>query len=120
MPEDDLADLDALPEDVATIETPTLAPGASVFNVQFDTPDVNAVNAGEAALRAVPGVSAAQTASLALGGVSVMRVGYGGDLATLAAALQARGWQVQQGPGTLRIRRAAAPSPTPSGTPAPK
>lgn len=120
VPEDDLADLDALPEDVATIETPTLAPGASVFNVQFDTPDVNAVNAGEAALRAVPGVSAAQTASLALGGVSVMRVGYGGDLAALAAALQARGWQVQQGPGTLRIRRAAAPSPTPSGAPAPK
>jgi hypothetical protein len=73
-------------------------------------------------LRGIPGVRTAQTASLALGGVSVMRVNFAGDQAALAAALQARGWQVQQGPGTLRIRRGgpaapAPPSPSPSGTP---
>ncbi len=119
VPEDELDDLEALPEEAATIESPTLA-GASVFNVQFDTPDVAAVNAGEGALRAIPGVSATQTGSLALGGVSVMRVTYGGDLASLAGALQARGWQVQQGQATLRIRRGTAPAPAPSGAAAPK
>jgi hypothetical protein len=74
-------------------------------------------------------VRSAQTASLALGGVSVMRVTYEGDIGVLASALSARGWQVQQGLGTLRIRRGApapapaataAPTPTPSGTPARK
>ena len=118
--DEELDALEATPEETATLESQTLAPGVSTFNVQYDTPDVAAVNAGEAALVAIPGVSSAQTASLALGGVSVMRVNYGGDLAGLAAALQARGWQVQQGPSTLRIRRGAAPSPTPSGTAAPK
>lgn len=119
VPEDEADELEALPEDSATIESPTLA-GSSVFNVQYDTPDVTSVTAGEAALRSIPGVSAAQTGSLALGGVSVMRVTYGGDLAGLAAALQARGWQVQQGPNTLRIRRGAGPAAAPSGAAAAK
>lgn len=118
VPEEE-GDLDAIPEDIPAIETAATAPGVSSFNVQFDTPDVAAVNAGEAALRSVPRVSSAQTTSLALGGISVMRVAYGGDLASLAAALQARGWQVQQGQGTLRIRH-AAPAPTPGGAAAPK
>jgi hypothetical protein len=55
------------------------------------------------------------TASLAMGGESVMHVVYSGDQGALAAQLQARGWQVQSGPGVLRIRRAAAPPPQPSG-----
>ena len=48
------------------------------------------------------------------------------ELGALAAAFQSRGWQVKQGPNTLRIRRGAAPSapaspsPSPSGTPARK
>lgn len=113
---------DTIPEETATVVSDTLTSGVSVINVQYDTPDVASVSAGEATLRSIPGVRAAQTASLALGGVSVMRVNYAGDLGGLAAALQARGWQVQQGPNTLRIRRAApaaptSPSPSPSGTP---
>lgn len=119
VPEDEADDLEAMLEDTAAIESPTLA-GSSVFNVQYDTPDVTSVSASEAALRSIPGVSAANTGSLALGGVSVMRVTYGGDLAGLAAALQARGWQVQQGPNTLRIRRGAAPAAAPSGAAAAK
>lgn len=119
-------ELEALiPEDTTAVESPQLATAAT-FNVQFDTPDVASVGAGEAVLRGIPGVRAAQTGSLALGGISVMRVTYDGELGALASALTARGWQVQQGPGTLRIRRGApaaapaAPSPTPSGTPARK
>ena len=86
-----------------TSDTPVTA--TSVINIQFDTPSVSAVTGSEAALRAVPGVRSAATSSLALGGVSVMRVGYDGTAAALAAALSARGWQVQQGGNTLRIRR---------------
>jgi hypothetical protein len=102
-------DMGALPDLSAQQATPQ---GAAI-EVQFDTPDAAAVNAGEAALRAVPGVSSAATTSLAMGGISVMRVTYTGDQGALAAALQARGWQVQSGPGVLRIHRAATPAPPP-------
>ena len=81
------------------------ASAAITVTVQFDTPDAGAVGRGESSLRSVPGVSSAATSSLALGGVSVMRVSYGGDIASLAAALRARGWQVQQGANALRITR---------------
>jgi hypothetical protein len=101
-------DLDALPD-----LTTQAAVHGNAIEVQFDTPDAAAVNAGETALRAIPGVGSAATTSLAMGGVSVMRVTYAGDQGALAAQLQARGWQVQSGPGVLRIvRRAAAPPPT--------
>jgi len=88
-------------------ETAAVTPGGTAITVtvQFDTPDVGAVGRGESSLRSVAGVSSASTSSLALGGVSVMRVSYTGDLATLASALRAKGWQVQQGAGALRISR---------------
>ncbi|WP_211051254.1 heavy-metal-associated domain-containing protein [Parasphingorhabdus halotolerans] len=85
--------------------------GAITVSVQFNTPDVGAVGRGESSVRSVPGVSSASTSSLALGGVSVMRVNYNGDLATLAAALRSRGWQVQQGAGALRITRGGGSTP---------
>jgi hypothetical protein len=115
-------ELSAIPEESATLESSSLSATTAVVNVQFDTPDVSSVSAGEAALRAIPGVRTAQTASLALGGVSVMRVAYDGELGGLRAALTARGWQVQEGPNTLRIRRVApaAAAPAPAGTPAAK
>jgi len=84
---------------------PAAGPGGAVYQVQFASPDAGAVDAAQAALRAVPGVQGAVTSSLALGGVSVMRVTYGGDIETLAAALRAQGWKVTQGPGALSIRR---------------
>ncbi|EGD59603.1 hypothetical protein Y88_2647 [Novosphingobium nitrogenifigens DSM 19370] len=80
------------------------ATGPSI-QVQFASPDAGAVDAALAAVRGVPGVQGAATSSLALGGVSVMRVGYGGDLEALAAALRAQGWKVTQGAGVLMIRR---------------
>ncbi|MEL6873912.1 MAG: heavy-metal-associated domain-containing protein [Pseudomonadota bacterium] len=90
----------------STTEAATAAAAAAItVSVQFDTPDVGAVGRGESSVRSVPGVSSAATSSLALGGVSVMRVTYSGDIAALAAALRSRGWQVQQGSGALRISR---------------
>ncbi|WP_417609561.1 heavy-metal-associated domain-containing protein [Parasphingorhabdus sp.] len=85
-------------------ETPAAA-AVSTISLQFDTPDVGAVSRGESAVRSIPGVTGASTSSLALGGVSVMSVTYRGDIATLAQALRAQGWQVQQGAGALRISR---------------
>ena len=85
---------------------------SSVISVQFDTPGASAVSSAEAALRGIPGVRTALTSSLALGGVSVMRVGFDGDPAALIAALEARGWQVQGSGPTLRIRRPLLPPPS--------
>lgn len=86
------------------------ASSAVTVSVQYNTPDVGAVSRGESSVRSVPGVSSAATSSLALGGVSVMRVTYSGDIGVLAGALRARGWQVQQGSGALRISRGGGSS----------
>jgi hypothetical protein len=77
----------------------------SSITVQFATPDAPAVDAGLASVRGAPGVQGASISSVAIGGTSVMRVSFAGDLDGLRAALQARGWQVQQGAGALSIRR---------------
>lgn len=77
----------------------------STFTVQFDTPDVSSVSSTESSVRGVPGVKSASTSSLALGGISVMRVSFEGDLDTLKLALSARGFSVKESGGTLRINR---------------
>ncbi len=77
----------------------------SSFTVQYDSPDVGSVSSTESAVRGVPGVKSVSTSSLALGGVSVMRVSFAGDAATLKLALSARGFKVQESGGSLRISR---------------
>ena len=88
--------------------TPVAASSTNTIMVQFMTPDVASVNQGEASVRSVPGVASASTGSLALGGTSVMRVVYSGNMAELSSALAARGWTVQQGVGAIRISRRGA------------
>ena len=105
--------------DIPEIVTPDVAQGTTSVTVQFVTPDVAAVNATEAQVRGLPGVSGAATTSLAIGGTSIMRVVYRGDTAALRLALQARGWQVEEAGGVLRIRRGGGASPSPSATPTP-
>lgn len=97
----------AAPTDGATPSaTPTAAAApASTITIQFASPDAGAVDAALAAVRGAPGVQGASTTSLAMGGTSVMRVSYAGELSALAAALRARGWQVSVGSNTLSIRR---------------
>jgi len=73
--------------------------------LQVDTPDGASVPALEASLRAIPGVRSAATTSLALGGVSVLRIAYEGTPDTLRAALIARGFRVAGSGDSLRIRR---------------
>lgn len=87
------------------------AAATTSVTVQIDTPDAAALRAQEAQLRALTGVTSVQTGSLALGGTSSMRVAFSGPVSALREALVARGWQVEDVGGGLRIRRAAAPAP---------
>ena len=101
----------ATPTDLALGEpaTATQTTGA-VITVQVDTPTASSVTATENALQVIPGVRSAITTSLAIGGVSVMRVAYDADPAVLRVALESRGWSVGSSGSTLRIRRAGQPS----------
>ncbi|WP_242139010.1 heavy-metal-associated domain-containing protein [Sphingomonas sp. TREG-RG-20F-R18-01] len=85
----------------------TGATAGSVVTVQVDTPNAASVTSTESALQAIPGVQSAVTTSLALGGVSVVRVQLEGEPAGLRTALESRGWTVVGSGTTLRIRRAA-------------
>jgi hypothetical protein len=107
-------------ENGSTAVTPTAT--TSTFTVQFDTPDVGSVTSTEASVRGVPGVKSINTTSLALGGISVMKVTFDGDIGALRLALSSRGFRVEEGGGTLRIRRSTPASPAriapPPATPA--
>lgn len=84
---------------------------AASYTVQFETPDVSSVTSTESAVRSIPGVQAVDTTSLALGGVSVMKVTFAGDAGALRLALSARGFRVEEGGNVLRIRRARLQPP---------
>ena len=101
---------ETLAEDVP-VEGGGLTTGPQIISIQFETPDVAAVQAGERLVRSIPGVQSASTASLALGGTSVMQVNALIDIDALRGALEARGYRVQQGAGVLRISRGAAAAP---------
>jgi hypothetical protein len=75
------------------------------YTVQFATPDASAFDASLAAVRSAPGVRAAAVSSTAMGGTSVMRVSYGGDISDLAAALRSRGFTVTSLGNSLSISR---------------
>jgi hypothetical protein len=87
-----------------TTAAPVAAP-AQTFTIRVDTPSSASVAQAESSVNRIPGVSSALTTSLALGGTSLMRVTYAGDMAGLQAALQAQGWAVQPSGGTIRISR---------------
>ncbi|WP_423142253.1 heavy-metal-associated domain-containing protein [Parablastomonas sp. CN1-191] len=91
----------AAPSTAAT-EAPTQG---TLVTIQFASPDAAAVDATLTAVRSVPGVESAATSSLALGGTSVMRVGFSGDTANLAAALKLRGYTVSGGGTSFTIKK---------------
>lgn len=89
----------------ASATTGPAAATTSTVTIQFATADGAAVDAGMAAVRSVAGVKSAVSSSIAIGGTSVMRVTYAGDIDALAAALRAQGWRVTVGAGALSIRK---------------
>ena len=105
LPEEVATDDDALPSEIDSSVPTTAAAGVQSFTVQYSSPDVDSVTATERAVGGISGVQSASTTSLALGGTSVMRVTFRGDISALSAALAARGYKVQEGGSTLRISR---------------
>ena len=98
-------------DETGAIEAVGAGGSGITLSIQYDSPSVSSVANTEQALRGVAGVKTAATTSLALGGISVMRVVYDGDPAALRAALEARGYQVLGSGQTLRIRRPQLPPP---------
>lgn len=87
---------------------PSAQPTQAAMNsitVQFATPDPSAFDATLSGVRSVNGVRSTAITSTAIGGTSVMRVGYAGSIDELAAALAARGFTVQQGASAIAISR---------------
>lgn len=92
------------PTDEATAtEQPTAT--AATYVVQVATPDPASFDTALSNLRGTPGVSGVSVTSTAIGGASVLRVTYTGDISALAAALRSRGWAVNEGANALGISR---------------
>ena len=101
---------EVVPSETGAIDpaaTPTTeAPIAlGTYTVQVTTPDARSVDSALASVRGASGVRGVATSSIAIGGTSVMRVTYLGDLNGLANALRASGWQVTVGSDALAITR---------------
>lgn len=90
---------------VPTPQPSEIAGAGGTYVVQVATPDAASFDGALSALRGTPGVSGVSVSSTAIGGASVLRVTYGGDLASLAAALRSRGWAVNEGQNALGISR---------------
>ena len=75
------------------------------ITVQFATPDAAAFDNALGAVRGTGGVRGVGVTSTAIGGTSVMNVSFAGSLDDLAAALEARGFNVRRGANALAISR---------------
>ncbi len=78
---------------------------AATYVVQVATPDASSYDTALTNLRGTPGVASVAITSTAIGGNSVMRVTYAGDLSALASTLRSRGWAVNEGQNALGISR---------------
>jgi len=76
-----------------------------LITVQFATPDAGSFDTALGAVRGTGGVRGVGVTSTAIGGTSVMAVSYAGSLDELAAALEARGFNVRRGANALAISR---------------
>ena len=95
------------PAEIQASTAPSQIEQVTVANitVQFATPNAAAVDAALTSVRSSPGVRGASTSSIAIGGTSVMRVSYAGNISALAGALRTRGWNVTEGTNALSISR---------------
>ncbi len=84
---------------------PVQAATVSSITVQVATPDPRSFDGALSGIRGAAGVRGLSVSSTAIGGTSVVQVNYAGDLAGLAAALRAAGWQVTVGTNALAISR---------------
>jgi hypothetical protein len=91
---------------------------ANAYQVQIIGKDVNIYNFAMAHLRTLPGIQSATPQQINSGGTSYVLVAYRGDIAALAAALNARGWETDYS-GTVIHMRASSDKPPPIPPPPP-
>jgi len=91
---------------------------ANAYQVQISGKDVKIYNFAMAHLRTLPGIESATPQQINPGGTSYVLVAYRGDIASLAAALSARGWQTDYS-GTVVHMRASSDNPPPIPPPPP-
>ena len=89
----------------ATVNTPEQTVPVAYITVQFETPDALSFDAALSGVRGTAGVRALSVTSTAIGGTSMMSVGYAGTGAQLAQALRSRGFSVTQRGAALTISR---------------
>jgi hypothetical protein len=85
--------------------TPDVPVALGTYTVQVATPDGRSFDTALGSVRGAAGVRSVAVSSTAIGGTSVLRVTYLGDISGLANALRAAGWQVNEGSGALGISR---------------
>ena len=111
-------------EEVAPTARQT-GPAANAYQVQISSGgDVTIYNFAMAHLRTLGGIESATPQQINPSGTSYVLVAYRGDIASLAAALSARGWMVDYSGTVLRLRSASnkpppIPPPPPHPTPVP-
>jgi hypothetical protein len=107
-----------------TTTTQQAGPAANSFQVQISSGgDVTVYNFAMAHLRTLGGIESASPQQINPGGTSYVLVSYRGDIGSLAAALGARGWVVEQAGTVVRIRSGSnrpPPIPTPPPPPQPQ
>src|SRR5690606_10316904 len=91
--------------DPAATPTAVMPVALGTDTVRVATPDAGSVDSSLASVRGASGVRSVATRSVAIGGTSVFRVTYLGDLNGLANALRTAGWQVTVGSNALAITR---------------
>ena len=89
----------------APIDNPPPPGSVGLYTVQIATPDADAFNAGVAQVRGASGVRTAGIRSTAIGGTSVLTVGFEGSIDQLAAALRSQGFTVRQANNALSVSR---------------
>ena len=94
------------------------AKAMTVVQVLVIERDAASVAQTVAQIRSLGGVVWVTQAPLPSGGAN-LAVNFRGDISALSATLSARGWQVTNLGGILRVSRGAAPSPSPTPSPKP-
>jgi hypothetical protein len=114
----DLPPPPVLPEELTEEEPKAVAAVANAYQVQIIANDVNIYNFAMAHLRTLSGIESASPQQINPGGTSYVLVAYRGDIASLAAALSARGWSTDFS-GTVVRMRSSSNKPPPIPPPPP-
>ncbi|WP_118857066.1 heavy-metal-associated domain-containing protein [Sphingomonas mesophila] len=105
------------PVEEEEVEPAKALPPVRVIQIQVVTPSEQTFASAMGEVRGVPGVTSVSPRSTAIGGWSLLLVGYRGDIGALGSALSARGWAVSNVGGTLRLTPALPPPAQPQPQP---